>query len=210
MVNVTPNFNTFIYNKIFYFLIIIFTSLFFECRTLKTNHSDKISQHYQIKEFLNYFYFSDANVKLIKTENFSLQNYSSLGSFPIIDLCSLNKKCNEYKTYSIIFTPNFSIKKIKGISSISIESPDSFVDLIDIKNNLYYRMRQTGTEGMIYSTFWLSEMAFVVFGIESGKCFIEIFDLNENIKIYYTVNNSKIKPNANHNFYLINKYSHKD
>jgi WD40 repeat protein len=105
-----------------------------------------------------------------------------------------------------MFTPNFIFETINGRIIVSGADPDAFVDLYDIKKKKVYRVRETGTEGSIYGTFWLSDISFVVYGMESDETFVEVYDIKTKTKKSYTIDKSKRKPDADLDAFLIAKY----
>jgi hypothetical protein len=89
---------------------------------------------------------------------------------------------------------------------VSGADPDAFVDICDIKGKKIYRVRQTGTEGSICGAFWLSDFAFVVYGMESDETFVEVYDIKEKKITNYTIDKTKRKRDAELGSFLIAKY----
>jgi hypothetical protein len=89
---------------------------------------------------------------------------------------------------------------------VSGADPDAFVDICDIREKKVYRVRQTGTEGSIYGTFWLSDFSFVVYGMESDEAFVDVYDIKVKTRTSYAIDKAKRKRDADLDAFLIAKY----
>jgi len=172
----------------------------------KKTHEDAIANNAEIKAFVTYFFVSSTPLQKNRTEDFSLQNQAAQSLLINVDMCSPDSPCNRTKDYSLAFTPNFLFETVNGRTIVSGADPDAFVDVCDIKGKKVYRVRQTGTEGSIYGTFWLSDFSFVIYGMESDEAFVEVYDINAKIKTNYTLDKTKRKRDADTDSFLIAKY----
>ncbi len=183
--------------------IIICVSLF-SC--MKTTREDAIANNGEIKAFVAYFFLPGTSPVKNRTENFSLQDQAAQRPLSSVDICSPDSPGNKAKDYFLAFTPNFLFETANGQTIVSGADPDAFVDVCGIKEKKVYRVRQTGTEGSIYGTFWLSDYSFVVYGMESDEGFIEVYDIKAKTKTSYTIDKAKKKRDADLDSFLIAKY----
>lgn len=174
----------------------------------KKTHEEAIANNAEIKAFVNYFFIPSNTLLKKRTEVLSLQDQAAQSLLSSADICSSDSPCNRTKDYFLAFTPNFLFETINGRKIVSGADPDAFVDVCDIREKKVYRVRQTGTEGSIYGTFWLSDFAFVVYGMESDEGFVDVFDIKAKTKTSYSIDKAKRKPNADIDAFLIAKYGH--
>lgn len=186
-------------------LLLLLICLILCCCTKKSSE-DVIANNAEIKAFVSYFFVPDSTIVKDGTEGFSLSDQCAESLLNTEDVCSSGSPCNRTKEYSLVFTPNFLFETINGRTIVSGADPDAFVDLCDIRQKKVYRVRETGTEGSIYGTFWLSDFSFVVYGMESDETFVEVYDIKTKTKTNYTIDKLKRKPNADVDAFLIAKY----
>ncbi len=172
----------------------------------KKTHEDAIANNAEIRAFVNYFFVPGTTLLKKHTENFSLQAQAAQSLLSSDDICSPVSPCNRTKDYFLAFTPNFLFETVNGRTTVSGADPDAFVDVCDIKGKKVHRVRQTGTEGSIYGTFWLSDFSFVVYGMESDEAFVEVYDIKAKTKSNYTIDKAKRKRDADSDSFLIDKY----
>lgn len=180
--------------------------LLFSCT--KKTRKDAIASNAEVKAFVTYFFVSGCTLLKNETQVFLLQERDAESLAITTDPCSPDSPCNKTKDYFLELTPNFLLETINGRTIVSEADPDAFVDLCDIKGKKVYRVRGTGTEGSIYGTFWLSDFAFVVYGMESDEGFVDVFDIKAKTKTSYSIDKAKRKPDADLNAFLIAKYGH--
>jgi hypothetical protein len=173
----------------------------------KKTHEDAIANNAEIKVFVNYFFIPGSTLLKKRTEVLSLQDQAAQSFLSTADICSSDSPCNRTKDYFLAFTPNFLFETINGRTIVSGADPDAFVDVCDIRENKVYRVRQTGTEGSIYGTFWLSDFSFVVYGMESDEAFVDVYDIKAKTSTSYTIDKAKRKRDADLDAFLIAKYS---
>jgi hypothetical protein len=185
-------------------LFLIICLSLFSC--MKEMHEDSIVNNSEIKAFVAYFFVQGTSLTKNRTENFTLQDQSSQNLLSTADICSPGSPCNKANDYSLTFTPNFVFETVEGRTVILGADPDAFVDVCDLKGKKVYRVRQTGTEGSIYGTFWLSDYSFAVYGIEINEAFVEVYDIKAKIKTSFTIDKAKRKGNADSDSFFIAKY----
>lgn len=178
--------------------------LLFSC--VKKTHEDAIVNNPEIKAFVTYFFVPGVSLLKNGTEDFSLQDQAAQNLLSNAAMCSPDNPCNRTKEYFLAFNPNFLFETVNGRTIVSGADPDAFVDVCDIKGKKVYRVRQTGTEGSIYGTFWLSDLSFVVYGMESDEAFVEVYDIKEKTKTSYAIDKAKRKSDADLDEFLIAKY----
>lgn len=182
----------------------------FSCE--KKTLEDAIANNPEIKSFVTYFFVPSASLSKLGAESFSLQDRAAQTLLSATDICSPDNQsgmqftCNKSQDYSLAFTPNFIFTTEDGRIIVSGADPDAFVDICDIKKKKVYRVRQTGTEGSVYGTFWLSDFSFVVYGIESDETFVEVYNIAAKTKTSYTIDKSKRKRDAAPDSFLLAKY----
>jgi hypothetical protein len=172
----------------------------------KKTREDAIATNAEIKAFVNYFFVPYSTLFKKRTEVFSLQDQAAQSLLRAADLCSPDTPCNRTKDYFLAFTPNFLFEAINGRIIMLGADPDAFVDVCDIGEEKVYRVRQTGTEGSIYGTFWLSDFSFVVYGMESDEVFVDVYDIKSKTKTSYAIDRAKRKRDADPDAFLIAKY----
>jgi hypothetical protein len=172
----------------------------------KKTREDAIANHAEIKAFVNYFFVPGSTLLKKRTDVFSLQDQTAQLLLSTTDICSSDSPCNNTKDYFLAFTPNFLFETINSRIIVSGADPDAFVDVCDIRKKKAYRVRQTGTEGSIYGTFWLSDFSFVVYGMESDEAFVDVYDIKAKTSTSYTIDKAKRKRNADLDAFLIAKY----
>ena len=172
----------------------------------KKTREDAIANHAEVKAFVSYFFVPSSTLLKKRTEVFSLQDQTAQLLLSTTDICSSNSPCNSTKEYFLAFTPNFLIETINGRIVMSGADPDAFVDVCDVREKKVYRVRQTGTEGSIYGTFWLSDFSFVVYGMESDEAFVDVYDIKAKTSTSYTIDKAKRKRDADLDAFLIAKY----
>jgi hypothetical protein len=182
----------------------IISLVLFSC--VKKTHEDAIANNAEIKAFVTYFFVPGTSLLKKRTENFSLQDQAAQGFLSNADICSPDSPSNKTKDYSLAFTPNFLFETVNGRTIVSGADPDAFVDVCDIRGKKVYRVRQTGTEGSIYGTFWLSDLSFVVYGIEADEAFVDVYDIRSKTKTSYAIDKAKRKRDADVDSFLIAKY----
>jgi len=173
---------------------------------VKETREDDLAKNAEIKSFVAYFFVPGTSLKKKRSEDFTLREQASQNLLGSDDICSSDSPCNRTKDYSLEFTPNFLFETVNGRTIVSGADPDAFVDICDIKGKKVYRVRQTGTEGSIYGAFWLSDFAFVVYGMESDEAFVEVYDIKEKNTTNYTIDKIKRKRDADLDSFLIAKY----
>ncbi len=176
----------------------------FSC--VKKTHKDAVVNNAEVKAFVTYFFVPGASLLKNRTENYSLYDQTAQNLLSNADMCSPDSPCNRTKEFFLAFTPNFLFETVNGRTIVSGADPDAFVDVCDIKEKKVYRVRQTGTEGSIYGTFWLSDFSFVVYGMESDEAFVEVYDIKSKTKTSYSIDKAKRKRNADLDAFLIAKY----
>ena len=186
-------------------LLLFLICLVLFCCTKKSTEG-VIAHNAEFKAFVTYFFIPGSTIVKNGTEGFSLSDQYAESLLSTDDICSSDSPCNKTKEYSLAFTPNFLFETINGRTIVSGADPDAFVDLCDIRRKKVYRVRETGTEGSIYGIFWLSDFAFVVYGMESDETFVEVYDIKTKTKTSYTIDKSKRKPGADLDAFLITKY----
>lgn len=174
----------------------------------KKTHEDAISNNAEIRAFVTYFFVPGSALLKSETVEFLLQDRYAENLASTSDICSSDRPCNKTKDYFLELTPNFLFETTNGRTIVSEAEPDAFVDLCHIKGKKVYRVRGTGTEGSIYGTFWLSDFAFVVYGMESDEGFVDVFDIKAKIKTSYLIEKAKRKTSADLDAFLIAKYGH--
>jgi hypothetical protein len=189
-------------------LFVLICLALFSCT--KKSREDSIANNAEVKAFVTYFFVPSSTLIKNETEAFSLQDQNAEILAGTDDMCPSDSLCNRTKDYFLEFTPNFLFETINGRTIVSEAEPDAFVDLCDIRGKKVYRVRGTGTEGSIYGTFWLSDFAFVVYGIESDEGFVDVFDIKAKIKTSYSIDKAKRKRDADLDSFLIAKYGHED
>jgi hypothetical protein len=172
----------------------------------KKTRDDAIATNAEIKAFVNYFFVPSSSLLKKRTEVFSLQDQAAQSLLSATDLCSSDTPCNRTKDYFLAFTPNFLFETINGRIIVLGADPDAFVDICDIREKKVYRVRQTGTEGSIYGTFWLSDFSFVVYGMESDEAFVDVYDIKVKTRTSYAIDKAKRKRDADLDAFLIAKY----
>jgi len=185
-------------------LLFLICLVLFSCT--KKTREDAIAGSAQVKAFMTYFFVPGSTLLKKTTEVFSLQDQYAQSLLSTDDICSSESPCNRTKDFSLAFTPNFLLETINGRTIVSEADPDAFVDLCDIRGKKVYRVHQTGTEGSIYGTFWLSDFSFVVYGMESDEAFVDVFDISAKTRTSYTIDKAKRKPGADLDAFLIAKY----
>ncbi len=191
-------------NKLRTLLPVIVFLLLFSC--VKKTHEEAIVSNAEIKAFVTYFFVPGASLLKNRTEDFSLHDQAAQNLLSNTDMCSPDSPCNRTKEYFLAFTPNFLFETVNGRIIVSGADPDAFVDVCDIKGKKVYRVRQTGTEGSIYGTFWFSDFSFVVYGMESDDAFVEVYDIKAKTKTNYTIDKARRKSGADLDAFLIAKY----
>jgi hypothetical protein len=174
----------------------------------KKTHEEAIADNAEIKAFVNYFFIPRSTLLKKRTEVLSLQDQAAQSLLSTVDICSSDSTGNRTKDYFLALTPNFLFETINGQKIVSGADPDAYVDVCDRREKKVYRVRQTGTEGSIYGTFWLSDFAFVVYGMESDEGFVDVFDIKAKTKISYSIDKARRKPNVDLDAFLIAKYGH--
>ncbi|HAS54786.1 MAG: hypothetical protein A2X56_14190 [Nitrospirae bacterium GWC2_57_13] len=189
------------------FLIVVCLAL---VSCTKESREDSVANSAEVKAFLTHFFITGTKLIKNETEDFSLQTQYAEILTGADTTCSSESLCNKTKDYFLEFTPNFLFGTINGRTIVSEADPDAFVDLCDIRGTKVYRVLGTGTEGSIYGTFWLSDYAFVVYGMESNEGFADVFDIKAKTKTSYSIDKEKRKPHADLDAFLIDKYGHAD
>jgi hypothetical protein len=158
----------------------------------KKTHEEAIADNAEIKAFVNYFFIPRSTLLKKRTEVLSLQDQAAQSLLSTVDICSSDSTGNRTKDYFLALTPNFLFETINGQKIVSGADPDAYVDVCDRREKKVYRVRQTGTEGSIYGTFWLSD----------------VFDIKAKTKISYSIDKARRKPNVDLDAFLIAKYGH--
>lgn len=174
----------------------------------KKTREDAISNSAEIKAFVTYFFVPGSALLKNETEDFLLQDRYAENLTSTGNICSSDSPCNTTKDYFLELTPNFLFETTNGRTIVSEADPDAFVDLVDIKGKKIYRVRGTGTDGSIYGTFWLSDFAFAVYGMESDEGFVDVFDIKAKTITSYSIDKAKRKPDVDLDAFLIAKYGH--
>jgi len=173
---------------------------------VKETRENDFAKNAEIKAFVTYFFVPGTSLLKNRTEGFSLQDQASQSLLSDGDVCSPDTPCNKTKDYFLSFTPNFLFETVNDRTVVSGADPDAFVEVCNVKGEKVYRVRQTGTEGSIYGTFWLSDFSFVIYGMESDEGFVEVYDIKAKTKTSYTVDKAQRKRDADLDSYLITKY----
>ncbi len=184
--------------------IFLMCLVMFSCE--RKTHEDAIADNAEIRAFVDYFFVPGSALLKQEAGLFSLHDQAAQNLLSVADMCSLDSPCNKTREYSLQFTPNFLFETVSGRTILTGADPDAFVDVCDIKGKKVYRVRQTGTEGSIYGTFWLSDFSFVVYGMESNEAFIEVYDIKAKTIASYAIDRAIRKRDAVPDSFLIAKY----
>lgn len=183
-------------------LLIFLCLVLFPCHT-KAGEGFLVNNG-EVRAFLNHFFAPGSSLQKEKTEALLFGDgigFVSTG----VEMCTSDSPCNRTKEYFLEFTPNFLFETRNG-RKIVWADPDAFVDLCDIRKLKCYRLRSTGTDGSIYGTCWVTDFAFVVYGIEYDAGFVEVFDIKARTKTSYTIDKARRKADADRDAFLIVRY----
>ncbi len=135
---------------------------------------DALADSSEVRAFLSHFFVPGTALRGERPEALALGAGMELLSAGD-DVCA-DGLCNVTREYFLEFTPNFLFETRGGRKVVVGADPDAFVDLCELREARCHRVRGTGTNGDILGTFWLSRASFVVYGIESGAGFVEVFE----------------------------------
>ncbi|MGB8931262.1 MAG: hypothetical protein WCC48_08450 [Anaeromyxobacteraceae bacterium] len=166
---------------------------------------DVVAGSGEVRDFLGHFFLPGTALRGEPPEALSLGEGMELLSTGA-DPCS-SGRCNETREYLLEFTPSFLIATRGGRKVVVGADPDAFVDLCDLREARCHRVRGTGTDGDILGTTWVSDASFVVYGIEAGEGFVEVFDLKARTLTTYVADHDRMKPGADRDGFVIARYA---
>lgn len=165
---------------------------------------DVLAGSVEVGSFLSHFFMPGTQLRGERPEELSLGEGMELLSTGE-DVCS-DGLCNETRDYFLEFTPNFLFQTRGGRKVVVGADPDAFVDLCEPRQARCHRVRATGTDGDILGTFWLAGESFVVYGLESGAGFVEVFDLRARTRTTWVADRDRARPGADRDEFVIARY----
>lgn len=165
---------------------------------------DALAGSGEVRAFLSYFFLPGTELRGKPPEALSLGEGMALQSTGD-DLCA-DALCNGTREYFLEFTPNFLFATRGGRRVVVGADPDAFVDLCALRTARCHRLRGTGTDGEILGTFWLSNASFVVYGIESGEGFVEVYDLQTGTRTKQVADRDRARLGADRDAFLLARY----
>lgn len=172
--------------------------------TGKPAAGDALAGSGEIRAFLSHFFVSGTELREEPPEALSLGEGTALSSTGD-DVCG-DALCNRTRECFLEFTPNFLFATRGGRKVVVGADPDAFVDLCRLRTARCHRVRQTGTDGDILGTFWSSDTSFVVYGVESGEGFVEVFDLLAGTRTKHVADRDRARPGADRDAFVIDRY----
>lgn len=166
---------------------------------------DALADSSEVRAFLSHFFVPGTALRGERPEALALGAGMELLSAGD-DVCA-DGLCNVTREYFLEFTPNFLFETRGGRKVVVGADPDAFVDLCELREARCHRVRGTGTNGDILGTFWLSRASFVVYGIESGAGFVEVFDLQARTRTTWVVDRDRRRPGADCDEFVIARYA---
>jgi hypothetical protein len=158
----------------------------------------------EVRTFLGHFFLPGTTLRAKPADALSLGEGMALKG-AADDACS-DALCNGTREYFLEYTPNFLFSVRGGRKVVVGADPDAFVDLCGLRTARCHRVRVTGTDGDILGVFWSSDTSFVVYGIESGEGFVEVYDLEARTRATYVADRDRLLPEADRDAFVRARY----